>query len=215
MKAHIKTRAGAAFALTLTLALIGMTVPTAASAADGDTTPAIVRPGLAPCVDMAAKTKASAWVCTAEGLNITADIHGKTVDKFIPLKSTDYNAAPATPTTATSGTLSTMAVGDDYDYWCETGTICHRYPSRYAEETKRERRVRQQQRCPRLLRRDHPDEPERPASSMGCHPHLGQWALPRVQQHLRAMHRRLVRPTTRSPVPVSGTRTRGSTATNS
>lgn len=133
MKAHLTLRAGAVFALTL--ALIGIAAPTGASAADGDTTPAIVQPGLVPCVGKAAKMKASAWICTAEGLSITVDLHGKTVDRFIPLKSTDYNAAPATPTAAPE-TLSTMAVGDDYDYWCETGTICHRNPSPYSEETK-------------------------------------------------------------------------------
>lgn len=89
-----------------------------------------VRPGLQPCVDMALQMKLQQWVCNAEGLTINKDAAGQHSEKFIAMKSTDYYAnRPA------SGSVSLLAA-DDYDSWCEFGTMCHRNISSYISETK-------------------------------------------------------------------------------
>lgn len=138
MQAVTKIRVGVALALALVAALPGPafagTGPdTGPESAAEVTAPATVRPGLVPCVALAAKVRAMAWVCTADGLAVSRDARGKAVSTFRALKSTDYTTAA---TVQRTGGVSTLAVGDDYDGWCETGTICHRYPSNYAEETK-------------------------------------------------------------------------------
>jgi hypothetical protein len=77
---------------------------------------------------MALKQKAQQWVCNAEGLTVTKDAAGQTVNTFTAKKSTDY--------TATATTTNGLAVLDDYDSWCEFGTVCHRKISNYIAETK-------------------------------------------------------------------------------
>lgn len=89
-----------------------------------------VRAGLQPCVDQALKQKLRQWVCTAEGLEIHQDAAGQPVNQFVPKRSTDYTTQAAlTPTLA-------AAAADDYDSWCEFGSICNRKISTYIAETK-------------------------------------------------------------------------------
>jgi hypothetical protein len=70
------------------------------------------------------------WVCNAEGLTVNRDAAGRPSDQFIPKKSTDYSTHRQS-----SGKMLAMS-SDDYDGWCENGTICHRNISSYVSETK-------------------------------------------------------------------------------
>ncbi|WP_277527898.1 hypothetical protein [Arthrobacter sp. ES3-54] len=89
-----------------------------------------VLPGLQPCVDQAVKQKLRQWVCNAEGLTINKDAAGRQVNTFVKKKSTDYTTAVTQPRTG----IVTQA--DDYDSWCEFGTICNRKITNYIAETK-------------------------------------------------------------------------------
>lgn len=81
---------------------------------------------LAPCIETALKSGAQAWTCTPKGLTITTDAAGKApAEAFTPL-------APAVPARV-EGPVGTL---DDYDGWCENGSICHRTISDYIGETK-------------------------------------------------------------------------------
>lgn len=88
-----------------------------------------VRPGLQPCVDLALQQKARQWVCNAEGLQVSKDAAGRQVNKFVQKKSTDY-------TTDVAPAPTLYAAADDYDSWCEYGTICSRKITNYIAETK-------------------------------------------------------------------------------
>lgn len=94
-----------------------------------------VVPGLQPCVDLATRMKAEAWTCTADGLSITKNSSGKAASTFVSLKSTDYSASAISEKSSSTLTVS-AAAADDYDSWCENGSICHRIISNYIEETK-------------------------------------------------------------------------------
>lgn len=81
----------------------------------------------APCIKLAAESKAPAWTCTAAGLTVTRrDANGKATQSLTPV-------APLT-----SGTGSASALADDYDSWCEDQAVCHRNPfgDKFLEETK-------------------------------------------------------------------------------
>ncbi|WP_434739376.1 hypothetical protein [Micromonospora sp. SH-82] len=82
---------------------------------------------LAPCIKLAAKQRASQWVCTAEGLTaITRSPAGQVITAFTAV-------APAAGRAEGSGV---GVLADDYDTWCETGSICRRKINNYAAETK-------------------------------------------------------------------------------
>lgn len=72
------------------------------------------------------------WICTAEGLSVIETSDGTEVEDFIELKSTDYTSE----STKEEGGVSVRKGGDDYDTWCETGSICHREKTDYIGETK-------------------------------------------------------------------------------
>jgi hypothetical protein len=78
---------------------------------------------LARCIDAALSSKAESWTCTPAGLTIT-DNAGK--QSFSPVEPS------VAPTTVSGG----VVVMDDYDGWCENGSICHRVISSYIAETK-------------------------------------------------------------------------------
>jgi hypothetical protein len=108
-------------------ALVAATaMPVAVPAARAGST-AVVEPALQPCVDLALEEKNRQWICTAEGLLAVTDQQGKPVGKLTPVKPAntgqDRGAGPA---------------WDDYDSWCESGTICRRIVNgnRYIGETK-------------------------------------------------------------------------------
>jgi hypothetical protein len=81
---------------------------------------------LAPCVELAVKTRTSQWVCTAAGLTaMQRTSSGAPTAAFTPV-------APAVSPQQTD--VSVLA--DDYDTWCENGSICRRKLSAYIAETK-------------------------------------------------------------------------------
>ena len=107
-------------ALTLTLVLFFQGV---VALADSGIDPH-VRPALRNCVQFALQEKYEAWTCTSAGVSVTHDAAGKRVDKFIAVR-------PGRITHPRGVTIQ-----DDYDYWCENGSVCHRTLSSYVEETK-------------------------------------------------------------------------------
>ncbi|MEV0269894.1 hypothetical protein AB0H43_14040 [Hamadaea sp. NPDC050747] len=80
---------------------------------------------LRPCIETAIAMRPNAWVCTGYGLTIVDE--GGT--------ATFTSISPAVPET-TEDLRGASILSDDYDTWCETGSICHRKINSYAEETK-------------------------------------------------------------------------------
>lgn len=112
----------------MTGALAALAVPAAqastpATAGQGKTDSTAA--ALAPCVQAAKKTGAKAWTCMPTGLTVTTDAAGKPSGQFTPIAA----AVPA----RIDGPVGTL---DDYDTWCENGSICHRKISSYIGETK-------------------------------------------------------------------------------
>jgi hypothetical protein len=114
---------------TLTLSLVGtalalvasllLPVPAgyAASVKDGD--------GLQPCIDLALKQRVEQWVCSGAGLtSTTRDAKGNVVTETTSIGfKVDYQGY--------------ASIQDDYDTWCEYGSVCHRFiNSSYIEEVK-------------------------------------------------------------------------------
>lgn len=96
---------------------------------------------LQPCIGEALSSKAQQWVCTAEGLEVQIDGNGKANGRnktpggqLAPTSPPENNRTQQGPP-ASSGEIMTMAY-DDYDTWCETGTICRRTITSYISETK-------------------------------------------------------------------------------
>lgn len=114
---------------TSTLMTVGTIVTLALTTGPASAAPAPRADGttqaLAPCLAEAKAVKAAAWVCTPAGLT-TFDDHGRST-------FTAVSPSVAPRTTVASGT---SRLADDYDYWCENGSICHRKVSTYIEETK-------------------------------------------------------------------------------
>ncbi len=95
-----------------------------ALAADGDEGASAI----APCIELAYETRASAWLCTPAGLTVfTNDEQGGMTSEFTAVE-------PAVPALWESSEPSVLY--DDYDGWCENGSVCHREISFYIEETK-------------------------------------------------------------------------------
>ncbi|GIJ28301.1 hypothetical protein Vqi01_34630 [Micromonospora qiuiae] len=108
----------------LVLSGFGLAVPTPATAA---AKPSGRLAALAPCITLATQQHAAQWVCTADGLTVTAlTPSGQFTSTFTPV-------TPA-PTAAAVQDFGTLA--DDYDTWCETGSVCRRTLSDYLAETK-------------------------------------------------------------------------------
>ncbi|MET9228508.1 hypothetical protein [Lentzea sp. NPDC003310] len=96
------------------MGLLSAELPATAAPADQTTA------ALAPCVDAAKRSGAAAWTCTAAGLTVEVD----GVRAFTPI-------APAVP-----ARVEEARVLDDYDGWCENGSVCHRVINDYIAETK-------------------------------------------------------------------------------
>ncbi|MFF4647679.1 hypothetical protein [Streptomyces sp. NPDC001389] len=116
------------------LALAMVSAPPAAAAQENDTLPWTALntsdgqdTGLGACVDEAHRTRPEAWTCMGGVLRVTADSRGKTTDAVYPVAET----------TAPSPAARAAAPGrDDYDSWCENGTICSRKINDYTAEVK-------------------------------------------------------------------------------
>jgi hypothetical protein len=91
--------------------------------------------GLKPCVDEAATTRAQQWVCVGDTLLVLKDATGKSVNTTTQVAAQPSTGAPAPQVSATPPRPGAVAA-DDYDTWCETGTICTRQISYYVSETK-------------------------------------------------------------------------------
>jgi hypothetical protein len=116
------TRLGAAVLFVATLA-----IPTPAGAAPA--LPAAKSDGgaaaLAPCINLAVKQRVAQWICTADGLtSLSRDAAGNLTRSFTSIA----------PSGASEGSDNRLL--DDYDTWCENGSICHRKISSYISETK-------------------------------------------------------------------------------
>lgn len=101
---------------------------------------AVVKPALQPCVDQAVSQGVQQWVCTAEGMDIQADAAGRIVDQFVAVEPAPVAEDPGNPglmqekaeAPADAGALAE----EDYDSWCENGSICSRDISPYVTEVK-------------------------------------------------------------------------------
>lgn len=117
-------------AMTLTIA------PAAADAATRPDGPSVWRSpipgedggeGLQTCIGRAQEMHAAAWTCTGGLLTVTADRQGRATDATY-LVTQDETATPAP---------RRMAPGrDDYDSWCESGTVCGRKINDHTAEVK-------------------------------------------------------------------------------
>jgi hypothetical protein len=114
--------------LCAALVMGGLSVPAgaqASAAASTQHTTEADTAALEPCVEAAKKTGATAWTCTPTGLTIAMDAAGNPSGAFTPIAA----AVPA----RVEGPVGTL---DDYDTWCENGSICHRTIGDYTGETK-------------------------------------------------------------------------------
>ncbi|MFS8095780.1 hypothetical protein LFM09_01455 [Lentzea alba] len=78
---------------------------------------------LAGCIEAALKSQAESWTCTPAGLTVAGN-SGK--QSFTPI-------SPGVAPSVESGGVTAL---DDYDSWCEFGSVCHREINDYAAETK-------------------------------------------------------------------------------
>ncbi|MBI0299263.1 hypothetical protein JBE04_33595 [Streptomyces sp. PRKS01-29] len=86
--------------------------------------------GIRACVDRAQELTPRTWTCTGGTLTVTADREGKPTDKtYTVAEDFRTTATPAAPRAGES-------VRDDYDTWCESGTICGRKINDFIAEVK-------------------------------------------------------------------------------
>ncbi|MFJ3841139.1 hypothetical protein ACIPY6_37335 [Streptomyces sp. NPDC090054] len=83
--------------------------------------------GLQACVDEAREKRSEAWTCMGGTLRVTEDDQGR---------STDAAYVVAEDSTVTARPLAAAPAKDDYDSWCENGTICSRKINDYTAEVK-------------------------------------------------------------------------------
>lgn len=140
MKSSLRAIFGGMVAATLALGLgIGPS-----SASNEAPAPSInVDQALEPCVAAALDTKARQWTCTAKGLYVHKDRFGQTQrdakGQIAPmfLEVSSAKRANLLSTSARPADLAPLAgTTDEYDSWCENGSICNRLISAYIAETK-------------------------------------------------------------------------------
>ncbi|WNI18145.1 hypothetical protein [Actinacidiphila sp. ITFR-21] len=83
--------------------------------------------GLAACVSRAHQMRPGGWTCVGGTLRVTVDGGGQAVDRTYTVVG-DTAVVTAAPATA--------AARDDYDSWCENGSICARKINAYTSEVK-------------------------------------------------------------------------------
>lgn len=83
------------------------------------------------CISAAKRTQSQAWTCVGGAL--TAQVIGAKGANQLLVKQFGSGAAEMTPAPA-AGTAGILA--DDYDSWCETGSVCGRKISDYTAEVK-------------------------------------------------------------------------------
>lgn len=119
-----------------------------ANAAAQGTKPVQVNDALTPCVTTAVEQKIQQWTCTAEGLYVQRDANGsvqhdstgKATLDFHEMKAPGYHRSTERVSPAQAERLlapeSAAALADEYDTWCENGSICERLITDYIAETK-------------------------------------------------------------------------------
>ncbi len=126
-----------ALALAATLTTL---LPTSANAAPVAPTP------LQRCTDAAVQRGELLWTCVGGTLTYLAPVKALapaseparvTAAEGVPEWKTEVIAADRQQRTpASSAAVSPMGSGDEWDTWCETGTVCTRPISAYISETK-------------------------------------------------------------------------------
>ncbi|SCL26922.1 hypothetical protein [Micromonospora inyonensis] len=115
---------------TLGLALAALTVATLhAQPASAGPAPAS-EPQPEPCVSLALSRGADLWTCNAEGI-MEVEVDDQTGEPQPPV----YTPIPQ-PVVQVGPSPSDAGTMDDWDTWCETGSICRRPISRWINETK-------------------------------------------------------------------------------
>ena len=119
-----------------------------ASAAAQETKPVQVEDALMPCVNQAVAQGIQQWTCTAEGLYVQRDATGKVKHDskgkvaldFHEMKAPGYQKVTERLSPAEAERLlapkSAAALADEYDTWCDYGSICPRLVNDYIFETK-------------------------------------------------------------------------------
>ena len=133
----MKTKHFVASAVAVTIATT-VTASTHASAQQG--TVLIEQPELAACVERALQRKSENWTCFGSTL-VTPPKNdgGEPAQEQVPTTrwsgQRNFPSSSITPeSSAQDGSNSPRS--DDYDTWCENGSICHRTRDRYYSETK-------------------------------------------------------------------------------
>jgi hypothetical protein len=120
-------------ALAAALAAVTVTVPQAAATPPpSDTAPwRLLEPGdgtgagMQACIAEANRIRPEAWTCMGGELTVSADNRGRSTDTaYVVAEDVTLSPAPAAPGR------------DDYDSWCENGTVCSRKINDYTAEVK-------------------------------------------------------------------------------
>lgn len=122
-------RAVSPVAAAAAVLLLTAPAPPAAAAGTWRTLPATEAPsgsGLAACLAEAERRRPDAWTCSGGELTITV------VDE----RGTRPKRVQVVDNTPIDTTRQVRAAADDYDTWCESGTICTRKISNYTVEVK-------------------------------------------------------------------------------
>lgn len=140
----VSVLSSAAAALILSVGIVSAPANATVQISDG----IHVDDALELCVATAVEQKIQQWTCTAEGLYVQRDASGKVKRdsdgksslEFHEMKSLGYRepTEKVSPSKAESllAPVSAAALADEYDTWCENGTICDRLINDYIAETK-------------------------------------------------------------------------------
>ncbi|MBT2446294.1 hypothetical protein J7F03_04190 [Streptomyces sp. ISL-43] len=83
-------------------------------------------------MEQAKAERPAAWTCIGGTLTVTEDNQGRSTDRTTVVAD-DFTITPAP---APASAPASRAAADDYDSWCENGSVCGREISRYAAEVK-------------------------------------------------------------------------------
>lgn len=102
-----------------------------------------VKPALQPCVNQAVSKGVQQWICTGEGMQIQKNAAGQATNEFVAIKPATVYENPGNPelmrrnaSSLDSAVQGEYTIQDDYDQWCENGSICTRNPNQYITEVK-------------------------------------------------------------------------------
>lgn len=115
------------------LATLALTMVSTSASADSSPNDLDIRL-LAACEAVAEENSAVRWFCLDGKLTYV------TLDDVRAARGPSVAVLPPVPASAQPSTSdddqAAAAAADDYDSWCETGSVCTRYPNGYISETK-------------------------------------------------------------------------------